>query len=67
MQPISEACRLPKRLIHPLGNIQKHATLKQTVEKIIWPPMKSFKNEFRKVIEDKSNLIEEKWHEHFNI
>lgn len=24
-------------------------------------------NEFRKVIEDKSNLIEEKWHEHFNI
>ena len=24
-------------------------------------------NEFRKVIEDKSKLIEEKWNEHFNI
>ncbi len=24
-------------------------------------------NEFRKVIEDKSQLIEEKWNEHFNI
>ena len=24
-------------------------------------------NEFRKVIEDKCQLIEEKWNEHFNI
>ncbi len=24
-------------------------------------------NEFRKVIEDKRQLIEEKWNEHFNI